>query len=262
MASVPAGQDGVEVLSVEYCGWKKEKDAKEAPVEIRSAHINTVEYEALLRALAVVDSATLKEVEQNDRLSTWHHFLWQARVTANKKTLLDLNWCGAPGSKEQLQCAKPQAAVRLVQGMKFDFKDHALTADDRAWVSAKFQRQWEWFRAYDFFAVLVDRIGGALDEEWVRRDSLPYGWWVRDRVLAIGAEVGAPAAVRVLRDILESEPKDPHDADSIDEKVLEWDEALEAVSRLAKKDVREKMLGLVDYDASRKKALELLKDVK
>jgi hypothetical protein len=244
------GKDGVEVLSIRYSGgvgkekgdkWPKDANA----VRVGTARVKTAEYEKLLHGLAVVDSATLKEVEREGVSFTWHHFLWHTRLTANKKTLLDLHWCGAPGSQEQLKYPKPQAAMRLVEEVvwSLDFKEYKLTDDDRAWASAKFFRDWKTL---------------AKNEET---------WWVQDRAFSVIGEVGDNSVLPIFRDILNEEPVkvDPDDPRTEQGKQMQeygWYRAINAATRLLKKDVRDKPVENMDVEKTRKKVVELLKDVK
>jgi len=130
--------------------------------------------------------------------------------------------------------AKPRAAVRLaweaVKGL--DIKDHTLTDGERAWASAKFARDWKKFKGLEFH------------------------WWVRERYIETVGVVGDKAALPVLRDILAADP--PWGAS--DGRCVYY--AINAVTRLTKKDVRDKPVEEMDIEKTRQKVLDLIKDKK
>src|SRR5262249_51562251 len=130
-----------------------------APVAIKRARMKPGAYAALLRDLAVVDAARLKPIVRDSSSFSTHDFWVYARLTASKETLLDLNWAGYEGSREEVAFAKPRTAVALVREAirGLDFKEHTLTEGERAWASAKFTRDWMKFK------------------------DLKFHWWVRER---------------------------------------------------------------------------------
>jgi hypothetical protein len=186
-------------------------------------------YAALLRDLAVVDAAELKPIERNFLSRSSYDFWVYARLTAKKKTLIDLDWAGYHGSSTEVEYAKPRAAVNLtreaIKGL--DFKEHTLTEVERGWASAKFARDWKRFK-----------------------DS-KFHWWVRERYIMTIGVIGDPTALPTLREILGGDPKDRcvyH--------------AINAVTRLTKKDVRDNPVEEMDVEKTRRKVLDLLRDVK
>jgi hypothetical protein len=82
------------------------------------------------------------------------------------------------------------------------------------------------------------------------------GWWVRERYIRTIGVVGDEAALPVLREILtadppKGEPRDPKDGRCIYS-------SINAVTRLTKKDVRNKPVEEMDIETTRKKVLELI----
>jgi hypothetical protein len=182
------GKDGVDVLSVQLDEgrepYKSEWPPDRASVTARLARLKPDAYAGLLRDLAVLDSAKLKPVERNEARSSSHDFWVYARLVAADRELLEWNWAGYEGSQTEPEFAKPRAAVLLalesVKGL--DFKDHSATAEERAWASAKFTRDWKKFKGLEFH------------------------WWVRERYIQMAGVAGDESALPALREILAAEP--------------------------------------------------------
>jgi hypothetical protein len=104
-----------------------------------------------------------------------------------------------------------------------EFSDHALTEEERAWASTKFARDWK-----------------------KARNPLTY-WWVRERSIVMIGIVGDSAALPTLRGVLEG---------GFYERRLRY--AINAVTRLTKKDVRDITAGTMNIENTRRKVLELL----
>ena len=227
-------QGEVEILSVELGkGWQayeSKRPLDNGSVAVKHAQMKCDAYAALLRDLAVVGSAELKPIPikagkgERIRLSTLDFWVF-ARLTASGKTLFDLDWAGYEGDLHEAEYARPQAAVGLVREAVegLDFTDHALTEEERAWASLKFARDWN------------------KTQNW-----LSY-WWVRERYLVMIGVVGDRAALSTLRGILEG---------STYERCLRY--AINAVTRLTKKDVRDITAGRMNMENTRRKVLDLL----
>jgi hypothetical protein len=236
------GQDGVDVLSVRFDeGWhpyKSKWPPDRAPVAVKRARLKPDAYAALLRGLAVVDSAKLKPVERNGFTSSTNDFWAHARLTRGEKTLLELDWAGYEGSLKEVKYVKPRATVNLareaVKGL--DFKDHTLTDGERAWASAKFARDWKKF------------------------EGLESHWWVRERYIETIGVVGDKAALPVLREILAAEPPKGKPRAASDGRCIYH--AINAVTRLTNKDVRAKPVEEMDIEKTRLKVLDLLSERK
>ena len=108
-----------------------------------------------------------------------------------------------------------------------EFKDCKLSEADKAWASEEFR-------------------GG-----WSKYKDLKDYWWVRDRYIVLVGVVGDRAALPVLRDIISDNSKQ----DCVYA-------AINAVTRLTGKDVRDKPVEAMDINKTRPKVLELLKDNK
>ncbi len=225
------GQDWVEVLSIQFVrGWgpyRSKWPPDRAPVTVRQARMKHEAYAGLLRDLAVVDAAELKRIKRNSTTLSSNDFWVHARLRADEKTLIDLDWAGYECGLDEVDYAKPRAAVRLareaVKGL--DFKDHTLTEEQRAWASAKFARDWQEFKDRDFY------------------------WWVRERYIITIGVVGDATVLPTLRGILGGDAKGRcvyH--------------AINAVTRLTKKDVRDKPVEEMDVESTRRRVLNLLRD--
>lgn len=236
------GEEWVNVLSIQWDeGWRPYKSkwpTDRAPVAVKRARLKPDAYAALLRELAVVSSAELKPVERNGFISSSNDFWVYARLATKKKALLDLNWAGYDGSRAEPEFAKPRAAVRLaretIKGL--DFKDRTLTDEERAWASAKFTRDWRKFK------------------------GLGSHGWVRERYIKTIGVVGDEAALPVLREILATEPPKGNPRESSNGRCVY--DAINAVTRLTKKDVRDKPVEEMDIEKMRLKVLDLIKDKK
>ncbi len=238
------GKDVVDVLSIQFSDNLKPYMSKWPPdipiVIAKRASMKPDAYVALLRDLAVVNTAKLKQVEGKENCirtrfsscDSWYY----AHLTANRTTLVDLNWAGYEGSPE-IEYAKPRAAVFLVNEAvrRLPFKEHLLTAEERAWASAKFVRDWRKFKDLEFF------------------------WWVRERYIDMIGVVGDVTVLPTLCDILGGNLKDTLYAGT-DGRCVYY--AINAITRLTKKDVRDKPVEEMDIEKTRQKVFDLLKDQK
>jgi hypothetical protein len=234
------GKDGVEVLSIQFDEGRHPYESKwppdRAPVVVKRALLTPDAYAALVRQLAVVNAAKLTPVEREGITSSSNSFWVNARLTTNEKTLLELSWAGYEGSGTEPDFAKPRAAVRLaretVNGL--DFKEHALTDGDRAWASAKFSRDWTNFKGQQFH------------------------WWVRERYIETIGVVGDKAAFPVLSDILSADPPKGEPRTASNGRCVYY--AINAVTRLTKRDVRDEPVDEMDIEQTRQRVLDLIKD--
>ena len=224
-------KNGVEVLSIRFDeGWEP-YDSKwppdRAPVTVKRAVMKPEVYAALLRDFAVVNAARLKPVQQKSVRHSSNDFWVSARVTSNKKTLVDLDWAGYEVSSEEVNFAKPLAANALAAEATrgLDFKEHALTDEERRWAATKFVRDWK-----------------------AHKDSKPH-WWVRNRSIITIGVVGDATVFPTLREILGGDPKG--------QGVYH---AINAITRLTKTDVRDKPVEAMDVEKVRGEVLDLIKD--
>ena len=190
-------------------------------------------YAGLLRDLTVVNSVELKSTRRGGSgsfTSFWVH----ARLTADKKTLIDLDWAGYEGSRAEADYAKPQAAVRLAREAvaHIDLSEYTLTTEERSWARAKFARDWKQFT------------------------NLITHWWVRERYIVMIGVVGDPTALSTLQAILEESSTDRFMRETRDRCVYY---AINAVTRLVKKDVRDRPVEEMDLKKTRRRVLDLLR---
>jgi hypothetical protein len=238
------GNDGVDVLSIQLDERLRRYRSKWPPdrarVVVKHARLKTNAYAALLRDLALVDSARLKPVERAKTSISSFDFWVSARLATNEKTFLDLEWAGFWTSGDELHFAKPQAAVRLAQQTveNLELKEHKLTPEERAWASAKFAR------------------------DWTRYKKLDFDWWVRERYIVLIGLVGDRSALPVLRDILVADRPKKRDllSSPSDDRCIYL--AINAVTRLTGIDVRDRPVEEMDIENTRKKILELIDDKK
>jgi hypothetical protein len=225
--------EGVDVLCIELDEGRAQYDTKwppdRAPITIKHARMKSLDYATFLHFLAVVNAAKLERIPRNSGWWSSNDFWLFARLTSNEKTLVDFNWAGHEGDKDSVHYAKPRAAVELaresVKGL--DFKEHVLTQEDRGWASAKFARDWK---------VIKDR---------------EFSWWVRERYIITIGVIGDAKAIPTLREILGGDPKD---------RIVYH--AINAITRLTKKDLRDKPVEEMDVEKVRRKVLESLRDNK
>ena len=253
------GREAVDVLSIDFDkAWKLQHSTwpeDSVPVQVKRARMNPDAYAALLKALAVVDSAQLRPVERKLGIpfkSSSNNAWVYARVSTGNETRLDLNWSGYPSTEEEVPRAKPLAAVALARAAVngLDFAEHAPTDEDRGWASAKFARDLK------KFAEIENSKGNELSH-----------WWVRDRyVMTIGV-VGDASALPTLREILVNAPAERHKHDfaGIDmshsaDRLVYY--AINAITRLTKKDVRPRPVEEMDVEPTRRKVLDLLPEGK
>lgn len=227
-------KDEVEVLSIQFDGDRVPYHSKwppdDASVAVKSARLTPDRYAALLHDLAIVDSAKLTPLVRNSVTMSSNDFWVYVHLTKKEQTLLELDWAGYAGSIEEAEFAKPRAAVQLarevVKGLNFEA--HALTDDERAWVSSKFARDMKRFEGRQFY------------------------WWVRERYIQTVGVVGDKHALPGLRDILAANP--PRDAS--DARCVYY--AINAVTRLMRVDVRDKPVDEMDIETTRQKVLDFL----
>jgi hypothetical protein len=191
-------------------------------------------YAGLLRDLAIVNSAELKSTTRGGS-GSFTDFWVHARLTAERKTLIDLDWAGYQSRGAEADYAKPQVAVRLAREAiaNIDFAEYTLTAEERAWASAKFARDWKQFT------------------------NLMTHWWVRERYIVMTGVVGDAEALPTLRAILEETSTERFMRETRDRCVYH---AINAVTRLVKKDVRDRPVDEMDLERTRRKVLDLLRD--
>jgi hypothetical protein len=207
-------------------------------VTVKHAVMKADAYSALLRELALVDSAKLKPAEDSASGLSTGDFWVQARLVAERKSLLDLEWAGYEAPQDEVKYAKAKAAADLARVAVhwLDFQPHTLTDEERAWLSAKFVRDWKKFKSEDFH------------------------WWVRERYIETIGVVGDKTVLPILRDILSREPPKGGKRDPSDERCVYH--AINAVTRLTKTDVRDKPVEEMDIEKTRRKVLDILRERK
>ena len=225
------GKDGVEVLSIHlynYDPYRTKWPPDTARVLIKSARMKAADYALLLGDLAMIDAAKPKANAKIESFSSSNDFFVQARSVAGEKTIFDLAWAGYQSGKSEVASAKSKAAVAAAQAAvdPLVFFEHAPTDKERSWASAKFVRDRKAF------------------------EKLDYPYWVEERsIIAVGV-AGDASALPALRAIMEGDPKK-----------RPVYQAINAITRILKKDVREKPVENMDVEKTRKKVLELLKDI-
>jgi hypothetical protein len=235
------GQGWVDVLSIEFDEGVRPYNSKWPPdrpqVTVQQARMKRDVYAALLHDLGVVCAAELKPIERHFGGGLWlgSQDSWAYAHLKAKKMVFRLDWAGYPGSLSAVESAKPQAAVELAHEATegLDFKDHALTQNDRAWASAKFARDWKHFRGRKFY------------------------WWVRESHIALIGTVGDATALPTLRRILEGRREDRL-GDESDDRCIYY--AINAVTRLTKRDVRDKPVESMDIETTRRRIIDVLRD--
>jgi hypothetical protein len=143
------GQGQVDVLSIQLSEGRQPYQSKwlpdTAPVTVQRARMKPDDYATLLHDLAVVNAAKLAPVRRRTTTMSSYDFWVSARVTASRRTVADLDWAGYWASDSEVDFARPQAAVAFARAAvkELDFREHALTEEERAWASARFALDWK-----------------------------------------------------------------------------------------------------------------------
>ena len=229
------GKDGVEVISLQFKEDKKHYKSK-WPLDNESTVITHTKmkqetYASLLHDLAIADSAQLEKTPQLKASITSSDFWVYAQLNLNKKTLLDYNWAGYRSTFDDIAYTKPQAMVALAQeAIKgLEFKEYVLTEADRRWASEKFIRD---------IKVL---------------SNMQFTWWVKERYIIMIGSVGDITALPALRDFLRMNAEPTN-------RLVYY--AINAITRITKKDVRDKPVEEMDLEKTLPKILELLNEIK
>ena len=238
--------DRVDVLWIKFDeGWvpyESKWPPDHAPVTIWLASMKPAAYTSLLRDFATISSAELKRVPSGSIGISTQDFWAYARLAAKDKTLLSLDWAGYYSTADEAEFAKPHLCGALADeaAKGLIFKRHELTAAERAWASEKFARDWKTFKQQGSH------------------------WWVQERYLVTIGVVGDAAALPLLREIIVGDPVKPREKqeppDRAEARKVYY--AINAVTRLTKKDVRGKPVEEMDIERVRPKVLELLRDKK
>ena len=89
-------------------------------------------------------------------------------------------------------------------------------------------------------------------------EGLEFHWWVQERYIETIGVVGDKSAFPVLREILATDPPKEKPRDASDGRCVYL--AINAVTRLTKKDVRDKPVADMDIEKTRQKVLDLIKE--
>lgn len=243
--------DTVRVLSIKFnenCKHYYSKWPPDTPVvETRCGSMKPADYAALLKNIAEVEAVTITAVKMRENplrplpVGGWGSSadFWSYVLLQDKgKTLLDSDYAGYEGSHGQLAYAKPSAEVDITEEAisKLDLKEHQLTDAERAWASAKFIRDLPKFQN-----------GGH--------------WWVIERYIMLIGLIGDRSVLPKLREILSL--YDPHERSDIhldtkrivDNRCVYY--AINAITRLLKKDVRGHPVENMDIEKTREQVLKL-----
>lgn len=222
--------DRVEILAIDLDEPREPYESKwppdRVPASIKMAEMKPAEYAALLEQLAAVDAAELKPKKRKQDFASSSDFWAHARLAVGEKKLIDLEFAGYDRSSSEMEAAKPKAMrnIALLAIKTLKFKDHVLTKEDRAWASAKFTRDWKQF----------------LEEE--------FHWWVRERSIRLIGVVGDDSALPALKEAMSRDPKD---------RCVYY--AINAITRLTNKDLREGPVEQMDVEKTRERLFDFLK---
>ena len=223
-------KDGVEVLDIKLELGRKQYATKwpedRAPVTVKRAVLPRDKFAALLADLAIVDAAKLEPPQRDGAWSSSGNFWVHVQLAAGKTRYLDMSWAGYSSGTEEPKYAPAVACSALARDAvaKLKSENHKLTDAERRWTSDKFLRLWK-----------------SKDDG--------NGWWVRERAIITVGVIGDATVLPVLRDVI---------ADGKDRNVYY---AINAVTRLTGKDVREKPVEDMDLEKVRPKVLQMLKEL-
>lgn len=227
----------VEVLSVELDeGWNPYKSKWQpdvVPVSVKRGILEPGKYIALLRQLAIVDSARLTLIPQNTARSTSADFWVAADIAKDGRKLMSLDWAGYPTSFDEVEYTKPRIAVALAKKAlsKIALAEHTLNPAERTLVSSRFVANWKKYKDRTFY------------------------WWVRERAIMITGVAGDKSSLSTLTDIISGSIKgDPAD------RLIYY--GINAVTRITGKDVRPKPVEEMDLELTKHRVLEMIKTIK
>jgi hypothetical protein len=225
------GKDGVEVLQLKLVLGRVPYETKwppdRAPLEVRRGTMDPAEYAGLLRVVATLGAATLKERPSGRSVGSSADFWVSARVASAEKELLEASWAGYRSSGMEHAYAQPRAIVefadeRVQAAVKLE--EATLTAGERAWISGKVVRDWS----------RIDR-------------EKSFWWWVRERYLILAGVAGDASLLPFLKERIGGDPRS-----------RETYHAVNSATRLLGKDVRGTPVEEMDIEVVRPKLLQLL----
>jgi hypothetical protein len=225
----------VEILSIGLDeGWNPYNSKwgpDSVPVVVKRGSTTAIAYASLLKDIATVSSARITPVQRNRVTMTSSSFWVAARLYANGRTLLDLDWAGYAGSLREPEYVKPEITVALAREAvsKIKLEESSLTPAERRWVSDKFIADWKRLSDRDFY------------------------WWVAERLIMIvgvaGGETALPTLIEIMRSNVNGGPSDRR---------IYY--AINAITRITSKDVRPRPVEDMDLESTRRSVLESLKD--
>ncbi|MEP7148052.1 MAG: hypothetical protein ABI857_04150 [Acidobacteriota bacterium] len=229
-------EGGVEVLSIELDpGWHPSKSKWSpdvVPVAVKRGPMAKQAYASLLHDLAIVKSGRLKAIQRNSVSMSSANFWVASRLVFRDRTLLNWNWAGYAGSFDEIEYAKPNAAVDLARAKiaKLPLKEHSLSVEERRWASAKFIEDWNELSAREFY------------------------WWVAERLIMLSGQTGDFTVLPKLREIMSG----PLTGSPSDRRVYY---AINAITRITGKDVRPKPVEEMDLESTRRRVLDTLSEM-
>jgi hypothetical protein len=230
-------EDGVQVLSIEFDeGWHPYESKWQpdlAPVTVKKGVMPDTTYASLLRQIAVVSSARLKPILRNSAEHTSSDFWVSTRLKSHDRLLLDSDWAGYWNSLEEFDFAKPNISVSLTREAvsKIPLAEYSLNSEERRWMSTKFI------------------------EDWKRIKDRDYYWWVSERLIIMIGPLGDNTVIPTLLEIINERPT----GGPADRRIYY---AINAITRISGKDVRQKPVEEMDLDTTRRKVLAVFKDAK
>jgi hypothetical protein len=224
------GKDGVDILSIRLDKGRKAFYSKWPPdtanVSIQRGRLPAAAYGDLLRDLAIVAAAQVKVTPKDP-----------AAPLSFSMTSNDF-WVSTRLLKDQkplldLDWCGYEGSREAIQTT--EWKDGKLTEAERQWASRKFARDWKAYADKEFY------------------------WWVCERSIITVGVVGDRSAVPLLLEILTADAE-IKSAESPRHRRAYY--AINAITRLTGKDLREKPVEEMDLAATRRKVLEAMKDEK
>lgn len=228
------GEVHVEVLSITYQEERTPYQSKwppdNVPIKVKRAVITKAAYATLLTKISWLKAAKLVPNKSEPETRSSNDFWVSVHATWKTVPVLDQDWAGYNSSTDEPLFAVPRAiGVLAAKAIKSaNSKPYELTAADRTWASARFNRDWKRFATKDDH------------------------WWVRERYLVTIGVVGDATVLPTLTKLLQAPiPKGSSESRCIYH-------AINAATRLIKKDVRPKPVENMNLDQAKSKVLELL----
>lgn len=225
----------VEVLAISYDERGEQYRSKwppdRVPLKVQRGLITKDAYSTLLTKIGWLKAAKLEPKKSKSSSFSSADFWVSVYGVWKTVPILDYDWASYDGSGEEPHFAVPRAIAGLAaKSVKSaNAKEYEFTAADRAWASARFNRDWPKF------------------------EKSKTHWWVKYRYLSLIGVLGNEDVFPTLRKQLNA--FDPQKSETARTTYY----TINAATRLTKTDVRTKPVEEMDLQENAAKVFELLR---